>query len=185
MNFHILPYFLLCSLLLLGACTGMPPDLRDFSATTVPYQLINQNINAYKDTPIRWGGTVITIENEADSSLMQVLFYPLNRHGYPQTNQAGKGRFAVQTSEFLDPAIFAKGTEVTVTGTIKEGIEHTVGNKIIHIPLVIAQTIHLWPISYREDNLYWNSRYRYGPYPSYYGYPFFYRWHYDPYYYWW
>jgi len=136
----------------------MPPDIKNFSATDIPYQLIAQNTDAYKDTPIRWGGTVIEIENETDSSLMQVLFYPLNRHGYPQTNQPGEGRFAVRTSEFLDPAIFIKGTEVTVTGSVKENIERTVGNKTIQIPLITAQAIHLWPLSYREESwLLWAS----------------------------
>ncbi|BBL35619.1 hypothetical protein Nstercoris_01892 [Nitrosomonas stercoris] len=162
----------------------MPPDIRDFSAVDIPYQLVAQNIEAYQDTPIRWGGTVIAIENEADFSFMQVLFYPLSRNGYPQTNQAGAGRFAVTTSEFIDPALFTKGTEVTVTGVIKQSIERSVGNKTISIPLIAAEAIHLWPASYREDNLYWNTRYRYGPYPGYYSYPFFYRRHYDPYYWW-
>lgn len=185
MNSYARLCFLLYSVLLLSACTSMPPDIRNFSATDIPYQLIAQNTDAYKDTPIRWGGTVIEIENEADSSLMQVLFYPLNRHGYPQTDQPGEGRFAVRTSEFLDPAIFIKGTEVTVTGSVKENIERTVGNKTIHIPLITAKAIHLWPLSYREDNLYWNSRYRYGPYPGYYGYPFFYNGYYTPYRFWW
>ncbi|SEI38307.1 Slp family lipoprotein [Nitrosomonas eutropha] len=176
---------LLCSLLFLGACTSMPPDIRNFAATDIPYQLINQSIDTYKNAPIRWGGTVIEVENEADSSLMQVLFYPLDRNAYPQTNKLGEGRFAVETSEFLDPAIFVKGAEVTITGSVKGSIERTVGNKTIHIPLITAKAIHLWSQAYREDNMYWNSRYRYGPYPGYYGYPSFYNGYYRPYRLWW
>lgn len=180
-------YFLLSSLFFLGACTSMPPDIRSFPAVDTPYQQISQNADTYKDVPIRWGGTVIEVENEADSSLMQVLYYPINRQGYPQTDQSSEGRFAAETSEFLDPAIFTKGTEVTITGSVKGYIERNVGNKTIHIPLITAQAIHLWPLSYREDHLYWNSRYRYGPYPGYYGYgyPFFYNGYYRPYRLWW
>lgn len=177
--------FLPGCLLLLSACTSMPPDIRDFSAVNIPYQSVNQNAEAYKDAPVRWGGTVIEVENEADSSLMQVLFYPLGRSGYPETGKSGEGRFAVEVSEFLDPAIYTKGTEVTVTGTVKGDIERTIGNKTIRIPLISVRTIHLWPQNYREDSSYWNSRYRYAPYPGYYGHPFFYNGYYRPYRFWW
>ena len=179
------PIFLSGCLLFLGACTNMPPDIRNFSAVNIPYQSVNQNAEAYKGTPVRWGGTVIAVENETDSSLIQVLFYPLSRSGYPDTDQSGEGRFAAEVSEFLDPAIYTKGTAVTVTGVIKGDIERTVGNKTIRIPLISAKTIHLWPQNYREDSAYWNSRYRYGPYPGYYGYPFFYDGYYRPYRFWW
>lgn len=181
-----LPHLLLfCSAFLLSACTSMPPEIRNFPAVNTPYHLINQNVDSYKDASVRWGGTVIEVENEANSSLIQILFYPLDRNGYPQTDKSGEGRFAVETSEFLDPAIFTKGTEVTVTGSVKGNVERTVGNKTIHIPLITAKAIHLWPQAYREDNMYWNSRYRYGPYPGYYGYPSFYNGYYRPYRLWW
>lgn len=184
MKIRTIPLLLLCCLFFLGACTSMPPDIRDFSAMEIPYQTVSQNAEVHKDTPVRWGGTVIEVENEKDSSLMQVLFYPLDRSGYPETGKPGEGRFAIEISEFLDPAIYTKGAEITVTGTIKGSIERTVGNKTIHIPLITAKNIHLWPQTYREDSTYWNNRYRYAP-PGYYGYPFFYNGYYRPYRFWW
>ncbi len=182
MKTHITPLLLLCTLLLVGACTSMPPEIRNFSAVDIPYQPVSQNTETYKDAPVRWGGTVIEVENETDFSLMQVLFYPLDRNGYPETKKLGEGRFAVEIDKFLDPAIYTKGVEVTVIGTVKGNIERTIGNKTIRIPLITAKAIHLWPRSYREDNLY-----RYGPYHGYYGYghPFFYNGYYRPYRFWW
>jgi len=182
MKTHTLPLLLSCTLFLIGACTSMPPEIRNFSAVDIPYQPVSQNAETYKDAPVRWGGTVIEVENETDFSLMQVLFHPLDRSGYPETRKPGEGRFAVEINEFLDPAIYTKGVEVTVIGTVKGNIERTIGNKTIHIPLITAKTIHLWPQAYREDNLY-----RYGPYPGYYGYgyPFFYNGYYRPYRFWW
>ncbi len=181
------PCLLLCSLFFLGACTGMPQVIRDFPAADIPYQLISENADPYTNAPVRWGGTVINVENEKDSSLIQVLFYPLDRSGYPQISKPGEGRFAIETNEFLDPAIFVKDAEITVTGTIQGKIERTVGNKAIYIPLISAEAIYLWPRSYRENHLYGNTRYRYAPYPyfGHYGYPFFFRGFYSPYGYWW
>lgn len=181
-------YLLLFCLLWLAACTSMPPAIKDFPAIDIPYQLVSQDIDAYKDTPLRWGGTVIDVENETDSSLVQVLFYPLDRNGYPQISQTSDGRFAVETSEFVDPAIFTEDAEITVTGTLKGEIERMVGNKIIRIPLVSAATIYLWPKDYRGRRYAGDQRYRYPPsYPyfGYYGHPFFYRGFYGPYGYWW
>lgn len=161
-------YFSFALLFLLGACSSMPPVIRDFPAVDIPYQLVSQNTDSYQGTPVRWGGTVIEVENEADSSLVQVLYYPLDRHGYPRTSQTGEGRFAVKTNEFLDPAILTKDSEITVVGTLAEGIERTVGNKLIRIPLVVSESIYLWPKNYNA-----NRTYRYGPYPYGYYYPYF------------
>lgn len=175
-------------LLFLGACTSMPPVLREYPATDIPYLLVSQNINNYQGVAVRWGGTIIDVENEIDSSLAQILFYPLDRNGYPQINLASEGRFAVETSEFLDPAIFTTDAEVTITGTLKGEVERTVGNKTILIPLISAEAIYLWPMDYRERHNYYGSRrhhmYPAYPYFGYYGYPpLFYRGR--PYWSWW
>ncbi len=178
---------LLSSLFFLGACTGMPSAIKDFPAVNISYQLVSQNPETYRDTPIRWGGTIIAVENETDSSLIQVLYYPLGSNGHPQTDKLGEGRFAVEKNKFLDPAIFTKDTEITVTGIIKGSIERTIGNKILQFPLVSAETIYFWPRNYQENRLYRGGRYHYmpSPYPGYYGYPFFFEGFYDPYRYWW
>lgn len=164
-------------LFFLSACSSMPSAIRDFSAVDMPYQLVSQNVDSYQGTPIRWGGTVIDIENEKDSSLVQILYYPLDRSGFPQTSQAGEGRFAVITSDFLDPAILTRNSKVTVIGTLSGGIERTVGNKLIRIPLVTSDAIYLWPKDYDANRRYGYGRYPYGYYPySHFGYnPFFFR----------
>lgn len=163
------PSLSLILLLMLSACGSMPPVIRDFSVVDMPYQLANQDTNSYLGTPIRWGGTVIEVENEADSSLVQILYYPLDRNGFPQTNHTGEGRFAIRTSDFLDPAILTKNSKVTVIGTLTGGIERTIGNKLIRIPLITSEAIYLWPKDYDANWTYGHSRYPYG----YYSYPYF------------
>ncbi|MCO6427326.1 Slp family lipoprotein [Nitrosomonas communis] len=174
-------------LVLLGGCTSLPPAIKDFPVTNVPYHTLSQNIEAYKDTPLRWGGVIIDVENEKDFTLVQVLFYPLDYKGYPQLNKESEGRFVIESSEFLDPAVYAKDSEITVAGTLKGDIERTIGNKIIRVPLISATAIYLWPKDYRYY-YYGPGRYSYPPYPYsgyYYGYPFFFRGYYGPYRYWW
>jgi outer membrane lipoprotein len=172
-------------LFLLNGCTSLPPAVRDYPVREVSYQVVSQNIEAYKDVPVRWGGAIIDVENEKDFSLVQVLFYPLDHKGYPQINQKSEGRFVIESSEFLDPAVYAKDTEITVAGMLKGDIERTIGNKTIRVPLISATAIYLWPKDYRY-NYYGPGRYGYPPSPyfGYYGYPFFFRGYYGPYRYW-
>jgi outer membrane lipoprotein len=40
---------------------------------------------------VRWGGVIIGVENEQNFSLVQVLYYPLNSNGRPQTDKQNKG----------------------------------------------------------------------------------------------
>ena len=177
------PLLLFTLFLLMSGCTSLPPAVRDFPVTAVPYQAASQNIEAYKNAPVRWGGIIIDVENEKDFSLVQVLFYPLDYKGYPQITKKNEGRFVIESSEFLDPAVYAKDTEITVAGTLKGDIERTIGNKTIRVPLISATAIYLWPKDYRY-NYYGPGRYGYPPYP-YYGNPFFFRGYYGPYRYWW
>ncbi|SDY80287.1 Slp family lipoprotein [Nitrosomonas sp. Nm33] len=137
-------------LLLLNGCTSLPSAIRDFPSVNVSYQTVNQDISAYKDVPVRWGGVIIDVENEKDFSRVQVLFYPLNYRGYPKIDKKSEGRFVIESSDFLDPAVYAKDTEITVAGTIKGDIERTIGNKSIPVPLILATSIYLWPKDYRN-----------------------------------
>lgn len=180
-------YLSIISLLfLLNGCASLPPAaIRDIPFVEAPYQTVIQNIDAYKDIPVRWGGVIIDVENEENFSLVQILYYPIDNTGYPQLSKASEGRFVVESSDFLDPAVFAKDKEITVAGKIKGDIERTIGNKTIRVPLISATAIYLWPRDYRY-NYYGYGPGIYGypyyyPYFGYYGYPFYY----GPYRYWW
>lgn len=155
------PYLFLLYLLL-SACAGLPSAIENAPALPISYSQASHNTNDYKDAPIRWGGVVVSVENEAQSSLMQVLFYPLDNSGRPQLYEPVEGRFVVKSAEFLDPAIYTEDKEITVAGAISGNIERTVGERIIQVPLVSATAIHLWPA--------YANRYGYrGYYPFYRG----------------
>ncbi|MEK7771676.1 MAG: Slp family lipoprotein [Pseudomonadota bacterium] len=175
------PYLLL-SCLLVSACAGLPSAVRDAPAVDVSYYQASRDIHSYKDAPVRWGGVIIDVENEAHSSLIQVLSYPLDYSGRPQLHKPGEGRFVIKSPEFLDPAVYAKDKEITVAGVIGGDIERTVGKRMIRVPLLSATAIYLWPVYH--DHYDYRS---YGPSP-YFGYPGYYPFYrggfYGPYYRW-
>ncbi len=114
--------------------------------------------------PFRWGGVIINITNEENTSQAQLLFYPLNRYGRPRVAREAKGRFAIARTKFLDPAIFKEGTEVTVTGILTKEVNQKIGKRVLILPQLDINHIHIWPK--RQDH---NDRFY--PYPYYYYYP--------------
>ncbi|MEQ1638749.1 MAG: Slp family lipoprotein [Methylococcales bacterium] len=122
-------YLLLISLLLCG-CSSLPTAIKDAPDLAVSYAQAKQNINSYKNTPVRWGGVIIEVENEQSYSLLQVVYYPLNYTGRPQLSKAPEGRFVVKSTDFLDPAIYTKNKEITLAGVLNGDIERIIGKKI-------------------------------------------------------
>ena len=171
---------LLTACLLFSACTSLPKSVSDIPVVEISYSQANQSTN--KGASVRWGGSIIEVENEQDSSLVQILFYPLDSYGRPQLNKASEGRFVIKSPEFLDPAVYAKDKEVTIVGLLAGDIERTIGKRVVRLPLITATAIHLWPASERDD-FYRRGfgDYRFSPYFGYPGYPFYGRGYYGPY----
>jgi outer membrane lipoprotein len=164
--------YLLTICLMLNACTSLPPAIKDPPPSDISYNQAMQNIAGYKNAPVRWGGLIIDVENEQNSTIVQVLYYPLDSDGKPRTDELNEGRFLFKTPEFLDPAVYAKNMEITVAGTLIGEAERMIGKKTMRLPLISATTIYRWPI-YVYDNRYDGFGYGYGYNPYYGGYPYY------------
>ena len=182
-------WYLLPICLLLNACSSLPPAIENAPAYDLGYKETSQNIAKYIKAPVRWGGIIVDVENEQTKTLVQVLYYPLGGYGRPDLDEPNEGRFLIEVSEFLDPAIYTAGKEITAAGILKGDDERTIGKKVMRLPLILATTTYLWP-SY--DSSYYRGYYGYGfdYYPYYGGYGFYpYYWggyyrHYPYYRYW-
>jgi outer membrane lipoprotein len=176
---------LLSACVFLSACAGLPSAVREVPVAKVGYSEVSENPNSYKDTSVRWGGVVIDVENEENYSLVQVLSYPLNYSGRPQLNKPSDGRFVIKSSEFLDPAVYAKDREVTVAGTVEGDIQRMIGKKSVRLPLLSSKAIYLWPVYQYDPYAYRGFGYGFSPYfgYGYYGSPFYWGGGYRPY--WW
>ncbi len=173
--------YLFSLFLLLSSCMNLPPAIEDAPVVDITYSQSKQNVNSYKDAPVRWGGEIIDVENEQTYSLVQVLYYPLNYYGRPDLTKPNEGRFVIKSPEFLDPAIYTKKKEITIAGKLSGEIERTIGKKTVRVPLISSTVIHLWPEIDR------NNYYGYGGYGGfgygypYYGYPYYWGGYYRPY----
>ncbi len=155
-------------LLLIQACSNLPVNIKTPPTVDIqPGQVSEQNKH-YQNYPVRWGGTVIEVNNDAHETVVQVMSYPLGYYGRPKLSQAASGRFSVKSSGFLDPEIFKKDTEITVAGSFI-GMKMTkVDQRDIAIPLVDLAEYHIWPAYkpapayYHPYYPYYRGNYRYG-----------------------
>ncbi len=174
--------------LLLSACSNLPIEITEPPAYDLAYQEAVTNIAKYKNAPVRWGGTIVQVENEPSFSTIQVLFYPLGSYGRPDLDEPSQGRFVMKSPEFLDPAVYKKDSAITVAGILDGDTERTVGNKTLRLPLVASKQIHLWEdMSYYQYNGGYYGGFGYGPgfypYGGFYGsYPYYRGGYYRPYY---
>jgi len=141
-------WYLILSCLFIGACTSLSQKPQEIGGThikSITYTQIIQDKDAQNNSPIRLGGLIIDVENKEKYSLVQALFYPLNRAGEPQLDKTSGGRFVVKSTDFFDPIIYTKNRKITIVGTVNGEIDRKVGERIIRVPLILSSDVHLWP----------------------------------------
>ncbi len=116
------------------------------------------------DTRVRWGGTIVAVDNRADESLVEILASELDSRGYPRDPRPGDLRFLARIPGFLDPLIYAPDRRFTVIGTLQGREVRSVGEHAMTLPVVAVEYHYLWR-TYRYASAF-------DDYP-YYGYPYF------------
>jgi len=100
---------------------------------------------------VLWGGTILVTSNLPERTLIEILAYPLDRREQPRRDAAPLGRFLVEQGGFLDPAIYAAGRQLSVTGTIVRIETGKAGEPEQARPVVSAKELHLWPADSFSD----------------------------------
>jgi outer membrane lipoprotein len=151
-----LPYPLALTLMLsLGACQStVPIEIREPPPDSPLLTQVRENVRAFEAVRVRWGGTIVSIKNRENDTLIEVLGKELGSDGEPVAADDILGRFMVRVEGFLDPAIYRPSRDVTVYGSLEKPIEGTVGDRPYTFPVVRSQTLYLWPDEpdyYRRD----------------------------------
>ncbi len=124
----------------LAACASVPTPLEGQFAEVSP-----ENANQADGSRVRWGGEVIKTVPAADHTCIYALSRPLDRSTRPRDDQDSMGRFVACRQGFYDPEVFAKGRDITVTGTLDGHLTSKVGDYDYSYPRIAADTIYLWP----------------------------------------
>lgn len=135
------------------------------SETAPSVQAVRDSPRSFAGEQVRWGGTIADVHNRADGTCLEVVSNELEGDGRPESSDRSAGRFIGCIDQFLDPAIYSEGREVTVIGTVSGSETGSIGELRYRYPVVTIERARLW-----EPEVAW----------AYYDYPW------APYgYYWW
>ena len=127
----------------LGACATVPQQLAGTYPTVTPD---SARSGAAQGTRVRWGGRIIETEPQQAQTCFFVLDRPLDSQARPQRgDEQSQGRFVACKQGFYDPEEYAKGRELTVTGTLDGSVSRKIGDYDYTYPRVAADAVYLWP----------------------------------------
>ena len=127
----------------LGGCATVPAPLAgDHFAPVTPQQALSGNANGQR---VRWGGEILNVEPRADVTCFEVLSRELYSDARPNRHDHSDGRFVACSKGFYDPAVYTKGRDLTVTGSLNGTEQRKVGDYDYTFPQVAADQVYLWP----------------------------------------
>lgn len=121
---------------------------------------------------VRWGGTIVRLENRGELSVLEVVARSIDGDGRPLASDNSQGRFIAHIPGFMEPTLYTTGRLITVVGTLEDNRRGKIGEYDYVFPVVKVSEHYLWPKP--------RARAR-EPYP--YPYPWYDPW-YDPWYPW-
>ena len=127
---------------LLSGCASIPASLRGNVATISPQQTLQEDAAGNR---VRWGGEIIKVTVSKEETCFELLTKPLDRSARPLRSDNSDGRFIACAPQFFDPAVYAKGRELTVVGTVIEPMSGKIGEYDYRYPRVTIERLYLWP----------------------------------------
>jgi outer membrane lipoprotein len=124
---------------------GISREVRSQTTYFGEFADLQQQPGQYTGETIILGGKIIETRVAEGATEMEILQLSLNGSDRPQDNDQSQGRFLVRTRQFLDPAIYPKGTLVTVGGRILGGETGAIGAMPYTYPSVELIEIKKWP----------------------------------------
>ncbi len=136
------------TMFLQGCVYPISKDLVEKTDKTITFEMLQANPDLYKGKFVILGGSIAAVSGLAEGSLIDVYQAPLDYWGRPLRINGARGRFLIYTPVYLDPDIYAPGSEITVAGEI-EGTAlkqqgHTEPTKYNH-PVLVSKELKLWP----------------------------------------
>ncbi|MBU3023334.1 Slp family lipoprotein [Aestuariibacter sp. A3R04] len=170
-------FVMLVTVVLMAGCSIIPDDIAVPEGTNlVSYNKAVTGGEMVRGQTARWGGVVVGVENKDDKTFVEVVNFPLNHYGRPNTREETIGRFKVEMDGFVDPINFEEGRAVTFVGKVKAPIAGMVGEQPYMYPRLAGSNFHFWRVNsvnfihpmFFDYRLGWYSPYYYSFYRPYY-----------------
>lgn len=136
--------FIVAAAVLLAACASAPASIGDAPPGDPTLPAVRTAPERYRAQTVRWGGVIASVRNLKDESELEVVGRRLDRNARPLAEDHSDGRFLARVTQFIDPAIYAVGREVTLRGELEESVARTIGEFPYTYPVVRVEAIYLW-----------------------------------------
>lgn len=148
------------------SCSPISKEIMKQVDPTLSLKEVLKNADQYKGKMVLWGGVIVETINRPEETLIIVAQTVLDYEKRPINLDQSEGRFIVKRGVFLDPAIYAKGRQITVAGEVSGKEDLPLGEIRYVYPVVTAAQLILW------------EKYEYPPY-------YYDPWYWEPYPLWW
>lgn len=158
---------------LLGGCaSAFPTEVMRTVDTRVSADDLRRDPAAYQGARVIVGGEILSTQPKPGQTEIELLARRLGSDDAPERSDRSPGRLLLRSPDFLDPAVYAAGRQITVIGTLTGQEDRKVGELPYRYPVITVERIRLWPQEVAQYGAYypWGG-WPYGPY-------------YDPYYFW-
>jgi outer membrane lipoprotein len=144
--------------LLTGCASAISQQAQDRVTLKLPFGDILKDPQRLKGETVLLGGKIIVTTPHDRGTELVVLQLPLEIGMRPGTKATSEGRFLVQTTEFLDPAVYSPDRLVTLVGEIRGVQTRPLGQTVYRYPELILIEMKLWP----EEEVYREPRFHFG-----------------------
>ena len=164
--------FLLILLLAMTGCSVISSPVRQQALSDIPFRTLADSGDLYIGETVILGGYILSTENKADTTVIEVIQSPLSMNHEPKAKDRTEGRFLVSHKGFLDPEVYQKDRKITVAGKIAGFLTREIGNCPYTCLQIDSVELYLWPKLEESgrDALYYYDPFFYAPwhYPYYY-----------------
>ena len=138
-----LAYLLVISTLLTACASQIPRPVRE-TPVGPNIDVVRGNVQQYLGTQVRWGGSIVAVENRPADTLLEIVARPLQAYGRPAEQGESTGRFLAHYNGFLDPTIYTKGRSITIVGKLTGEEQRPIDKYTYVFPVVAVEHYYLW-----------------------------------------
>ena len=135
-----LKYCVVITALALTGCATVPDAIKGTGPSLVTdFSAAQKAPQAYKGMEARFGGRVLNVLNQPDTTQLEIAVMPLNSSGAPFLGSASVGRMYARINGFHEPSNF-RDQYVTVIGTLNGTKQGHIGGVAYTFPVIDAAT---------------------------------------------
>lgn len=93
---------------------------------------------------VRWGGSIVSVQNKSDVTVLEIVSRPLWKTGRPIQSDQSEGRFVAEIPGFVDPELLLDGSDISLVGTVQDVRSGLVGEATYQFPVMAVFQYKLW-----------------------------------------